>query len=78
MFQGEWLRVCQVCIANLIDTLMTVDYNGYGDCPMSMVGRDMKVILVGDQGQYLLTFENWESCHRQGGNFHEVASISSA
>ena len=33
MFQGEWLRVCQVCIANLIDTLMTVDYNGYGDCP---------------------------------------------
>lgn len=45
---------------------------------LSMVGRDMKVILVGDQGQYLLTFENWESCHRQGGNFHEVASISSA
>ena len=43
-----------------------------------MVGRNMKVILVDGQGRYLLTLENRESCHRQGDNIHEVASILSA
>ena len=50
---------------------------------LSMAGRDMKlslkVILADDcQGRYLLTFENRESCHGQGDNINEVASIFSA
>ena len=47
-----------------------------------MVGRELKlslkVILVDGQGRYLLTFENRGSCHRQGDNIDEVASIFSA
>ena len=44
-----------------------------------MVGKlSLKVILVDGQGRYLLTFENRESCDRQGVNIQEVASILSA
>ena len=46
---------------------------------LSMAGRDkklsLKVILVDGQGRHLLTFENRESCRRQGDNIYEVASI---
>ena len=64
--------MCQVGKADLTEMTVMVGQS-------FMVGKlSLKVILVDGQGRYLLTFENRESCDRQGDNIQEVASILSA